>query len=78
MIIETEDYMNIATFSRYVNRSQVWTNQLIKNGKLDYVLISGIKFINYKEYDKESSPCENKDEGCGEEGERCCEACVEE
>lgn len=71
MIIETDDYMNIATFSRYVNRSQVWTNQLIKNGKLDYVLISGIKFINYKEYGKESSPCENKDEGCGEEGGYC-------
>lgn len=68
MIIDTDDYMNIATFARHIGRTAVRVNQLIKLGRLDYILISGIKFINYKEYGKESSPCENKDEGCGEEG----------
>lgn len=77
MIIETEDYMNIATFARHTGHSAVWITQLIKMGKIPYVLISGVKFINYKEYDKESRSCENKDEGCGEEGEQCCEACTE-
>lgn len=77
MIIETEDYMNIASFARHTGHSAVWITQLINRGKIPYILISGVKFINYKEYDKESSPCENKDEGCGEEGEWCCETCAE-
>lgn len=78
MIIETEDYMNIASFARYTGRSAVWITQLINRGKIPYIFISGVKFINYKEYDKENGSCENNNKGCGEEGERCCEAEVEE
>lgn len=74
MIIETDDYMNIASFSRHIGHSAVWITQLINRGKIPYILISGVKFINYKEYDKENSSCENKDEGCGEEGEQNDEA----
>lgn len=69
MIIETEDYMNIATFARHTGHTAVWITQLIKMGKIPYVLISGVKFINYKEYDKESRSSENQDEGCSEERE---------
>lgn len=77
MIINTEDYMNIATFARHTGHSAVWITQLINRGKIPYILISGVKFINYKEYDKESGSGENQDEGCGEEGKRCCETCIE-
>lgn len=70
MIIETEDYMNIATFARHTGHSAVWITQLINRGKIPYILISGVKFINFKEYDKENSSGENQDEGCPEERER--------
>lgn len=74
MIIETEDYMNIASFARYTGHSAVWITQLINRGKIPYIFISGVKFINYKEYDKENGSCENNNEGCREEGEQNNEA----
>lgn len=77
MIIDTDDYMNIATFARHIGRTAVRVNQLLKLGRLDYILISGIKFINYKEYGKENGSGENQDEGCPEEREQCSEAEIE-
>lgn len=77
MIIETEDYMNIASFARHTGHSAVWITQLINRHKIPYILISGIKFINYKEYGKENGSGENQDEGCPEEREQCSEAEIE-
>lgn len=60
MVINTDDYMNIATFARYVNKTATWINLLIRSGNIEYILISGIKFINYKEYGKKFSKGEDQ------------------
>lgn len=71
MIINTEDYMNIANFARYTGKTAVWINLLIKSGNLPYILISGVKFINYKEYGEKVNKGKNKHEG-SEGKERVC------
>ena len=50
-IINTDYYMNIASFARHVNKTTIWINTLINRGNIKYILISGIKFIKYKEYE---------------------------
>lgn len=67
MNINTEDYMNIASFARYVDKTTAWINTLINRGDIGYILISGIKFINYKEYGKKFGKGENQGESdeCG-------------
>lgn len=67
MIINTDDYMNIATYARYMGHSAVWITQLINRGKIKCIEISGIKFINYKEYGKESNTCKDQYQD-GQEG----------
>lgn len=62
MIINTEDYMNIASFARYVDKTTAWINTLINRGDIEYILISGIKFINYKEYGKKFGKGEDQGE----------------
>lgn len=67
MIINTDDYMNIATYARYIGHSAVWITQLINRGKIKCIEISGIKFINYKEYGEKSNTCKDQYQD-GQEG----------
>lgn len=60
MKIETNDYMNISSYAKYKECSVNWIHRMIKDGKLPFILISGVKFINFKTADLENSKKEEK------------------
>ena len=48
MIVETNDLTKISTYARDLKVSVTWINKLANEGKLDLIVIDGIRFIKTK------------------------------